>query len=342
MTKNLRITTLLYILLTVTISFAEVKLNFEGNADIGISLAYLQNSEGENRYDRFSRIGSIQLGSKAKIEDNLGIKFKVEFDNKFHTMKLQNLYISYKWNKSNLRFGYMKKRFTIEESNNRDKRVFIKRSLVNDYLSSYNLMERDLTLQYRNKSKNSKRSRNLYSALSLDGTGRYIAVVNGELKKKRRLLNLAVLYANTQARSASEPSSFFATLGGELSSKKVKNELEFTFGTNPELRMIAISLGKDEKIFFGGSRFQQHIIVPTNLKRLKSTNLFWEVAVCNDDIRNNYVTGQFRPGFSLNFGKKDNFRWINSGDFRISSREDTRKSVSLYRFDITSEVIVLW
>jgi len=314
--------------------------SFGGNASIGVSLMHTQNSEGSYVYDQYRRIGVLQLKAKYDIMEEWDLKCKVEYDNSFHTMKLQKLFARYQRNENDLRLGYMKKQFTLEESHHFSKRLFDKRSLVNEYLSSYHLLSKDLSVQYKYSSNTERKEGDLYSAVSIDGAGRVLFVVNGTVEGKRGEFSMAVLY--NYAESVSEYSSLFGTIGGRLFTAPFQHELEVTIGQSLEMRMIAEQTGDSCNILFGGARLQQKLSILVQERKLHSTNFFWEVAAGNDDLNSHSFTGQLRPGFSLHFGEDEQFRWRTSSDIRVSWNGTSENSLSPYQFDILTEVVLLW
>lgn len=333
------------LIIFLTMSYAKEekksKVKIEGIAEIGVDFTHVEDDIPAINYpledSDIKKLGRVELGMIVKPIDPVKLEFDIIYDHRFHNVNVNKLFGQYSFSSSDVRFGYMKKSFGIEEMTGRGKRQFYSRSIINDALESYNLLGHDLSVQYRHSFNHSR----LITSFSADGTFRRFGLLTGEWDIKKWKYVASFLFADCS--DAPESTYVFtANLGTKYTGKHVVNELEVCIGTNPELRVLELFRGNDTHPLFGGIRAQQSFPIHIGRKILNTLIPLWEVTAFTERLDKDGMSLQVRPGINCLFTKKDILQWYTSLDIRFSSENQYDKSLSMISRGITSEVRILW
>jgi len=128
----------------------EDRVRFGGKANVGIDFRAIGGlGDREINDSRLNRIATVETELVVFPADNVRLEFDLEYDWRFTDVNLQKLFIRYDFDNSNARLGFMKKMFSWEEIKSGTDRLFIKKSMLNNILSDFFLLDRDFTIQYR-------------------------------------------------------------------------------------------------------------------------------------------------------------------------------------------------
>lgn len=331
---------LIIILLAIALGYAKPKVSFSGLGDVGIEMLDPATNNGGDESgftsEEYDRIGLVQGELKVKLDSNIGFRFKGEYDINHHTFQMNKLIAQYKFGKNRIRLGYMKKPFGFEEERSRSDIPFYNRSIVNEYLSSYNLLGNDLTLGYRYR--NNRFSGQLQAAI--DGTNRMFLLGSAEFHKDIWRLGASLLYNN--AEDAPEKShSLLADVSFSFDSRYLFGELELTGGNNPERIFYPNYGSQEDPILFGGVRSEYRLQFPIERKVVESVSFPFEVAMATHNLGEG-MTVQVRPGALVTLGKKELLTLRLYGDIRYSSEGDVDDSLELIGKSLTGDVMVVW
>lgn len=349
---------LIIIILIFSFSFSQEegkkkkdKVKFDGKAEIGIDFKAIGGLNDKIVNDsRLNRIGVVETELKILPADNVELEFDLEFDYRFTDVNLKKLFVRYNFDNSNIRLGFMKKMFGLEEIKGSGDNLFVKKSMINDILEDFFLLEHDFTTQYRYNFP----SLTLIGGYSVDGSNRHFAnltLMTNKIYKSK--FTLAGMYVNYKEKGFPDDSkrqnAFFGNLAMEFDGKITDFELETFVGKNPEIQgfnyfhadftvnpaSIKSGLFYDEQKGFGffGLRFQESFPINIGRKHLNRIIPVYEISYT-------YISEyywQARPGLNFTFTPKERLQWRTNVDLNFQL---SRNSSDYLRNDLISQRVV--
>jgi hypothetical protein len=347
---------LIILILTLSISslafsqeknYRKEKVSFGGKARIGIDFRAVGGLGGNAVNDsRLTRIGIVETELKVRPADNVEVEFDLEFDYRFADVNLQKLFVRYNFDNSNVRLGFIKKMFSLEEIKSRKNRLFSKKSMLNDILEDFYLLGHDFTAQYRH---NFPSSHTLIGGYAADGSNRHfvnLTLLGGKTEKTR--FAVAGMYQNYQEEGGSgkRKNALFGNFGIMFNGKITSFELEGVLGTNPEQH---ISVGRDYRLRyngdsggFGGFRFQESFPFEINRKHLNKIVPLYEISYFNDALSWKTAYWQTRAGLNFCFTSRNRLQWRTSVDLILTANNQISNVPQIVRQRAASEIFVFW
>jgi hypothetical protein len=331
----------------------EIKVNAILEAGIDI------NNRGKDG-TRYNKIGYGKIELSARPVKKVRAEFGFEYDRTDNSFEIDKLYAQYNIGEfGSLRAGYMKKLFGFEEKAGLDERYFHKRSIVRDSLKEFNLLNHDLTMQYRHKLGDSWQVAGAFSWGSSDTTRIY---QNYSVEYETPSINLVLSgiighYTHTIKRSGQEdpitqlrpPDTFIdtnltswaASLSFKYSAVNFISETEVTFGND------YMTEYNNKNPYVLGIRTQEYFPINTGLKSLRQVIPIAEATLYSKDLTNSAkkdndiidFDAQFRVGLTFGFAKNSAFQWRNAYGKVLRYRDD---KVNTHRRRFDSEVVVIF
>jgi hypothetical protein len=304
----------------------EIKLNAILEAGIDIN-----NRVNTDRTD-YNKIGYGKIEISARPVKKVRGEFGLEFDKGDSSFIIDKLYAQYNFTDfSGVRIGYMKKAFGFEEKAGLEERYFHRRSIINDNLEDFGLLDHDLTFQYRHKLSENWRAIGAFS-WGEDSTRYY---QNYSVEYETPNINLALAgiighYTHTDY----DLTAWAASLSFKYTAKLFVSETEITFGNNPVFQWA-----DSEDAFILGLRAQEYFPMDTKFKGLRQIIPIAEAALYSRDIESKDIDIQLRAGLTFGFAKNSAFQWRNTYGTVTRIRND-EKELRRRRFD--SEVVVIF
>jgi len=326
------------IALISTVAFS--KVSFGGRAEIGLD-AEAPGWIGNRSLDggKSTQIGKVETELKIRPADSVELEFDLEYDHRFTNLNLEKLFVCYNFDNSNVRIGYMKKMFTLEEIKRSKDNLFAKKSMLNDFLEDFFLLGYDLTAQYRYIFP----AHTLIGAYSMDGSSRSFVNMTtiSQMTEKTRGF-AAVMYEiyHTKDGEFKDENAFFGNLGLE----STDFEAEVILGQNPE-KYGAVhidGLEYDDDGYFWGMRLQKSFSFTLNGKHLNMIRPIYEISLFNDSFDFKTAYWQARAGANLCFTPKNRLQWRNNIDLIITARNQDSNRPQIVNQRATSEILVLW
>jgi len=294
---------------------------------------------------RLHRIGRVETELEIFPADSFRLEFDLEYDWRFTDLNLQKLFVRYDFENSNIRLGFMKKMFSLEEINSRSDRLLIRKSMLNNILEDFFLFGRDFTVQYRHNFP----SYTLIGSFAGDGSARVftnLTLRTRNLDKKR--IVAAFMYKIYEDKDATHnrQNAFFANVGLELDGRINDFELETIWGKNLEkygvITMNYIEFKERNNIGFLGIRFQQSFPVTTDRKHLKKIVPLYETVYFSDSFAFKNAYWQIRPGVNLSFARRDRLQWRTNLDLIMTANNQESRRPQIISQRVLSEIFVHW
>jgi len=323
------------------------KITFGGKAQIGLDFKAIGGLGGNAVNDsRLKRIGVVETEFKIIPADGVELEFDLQFDHRFADKSLKKLFIRYNFDNSNVRLGYMKKMFTIEEIKSSKERLLSKKSMIHDALDEFCLLERDFTAQYRYNFP----AYTLTGAYSADGSNaHYLNLTAVTPKKQKMRFAAAGMYQNYQewGTSLNRKNAFFGNAGMIYNGNITDFEIEGIFGTNLQKRVIiredyTLDYTDNSGIGFWGLRFQESFPIKMKRKHLNKIIPLYEISYLNTSANLQNAYWQIRPGVNLCLTPKNRLQWRTNVDMILTANNQESKRPQIVSERITTEFFVIW
>jgi preprotein translocase subunit YajC len=331
------------------------KVKFGGKAEVGIDFKAVGGLDGRVVNDsRLNRIGVIETELKVLPADSVELEFDLEFDHRFTDLNLKKLFVRYNFDNSNARVGFMKKMFSFEEIKNSKNELLIKKSMINDILKDFCLLEHDFTAQFRYKFP----SYTLIGGFAGDGSNRKFVNLTLITEKIQKLkFVVAGMYENYLEKedgSQESKNAVFGNFGLEFDGKITDFEFEGIWGKNPEkygylasatntfLWFNYLKYKEIEYVGFLGLRFQESFEIKLKQKYLKKIIPLYEISYFNDSVNLKNAYWQARPGINFCFTKKDRLQWRTNIDLIATANNQTSSRPQIISERILTEIFVNW
>ncbi|MCL2845690.1 MAG: hypothetical protein FWE23_09645 [Chitinivibrionia bacterium] len=329
----------------------EDRVRFGGKANVGIDFRAIGGlGDREINDSRLNRIATVETELVVFPADNVRLEFDLEYDWRFTDVNLQKLFIRYDFDNSNARLGFMKKMFSWEEIKSGTDRLFIKKSMLNNILSDFFLLDRDFTIQYRYNFP----SYTLIGGFSGDGSNRIfgnLTLLTRQLERKRFMV--AAMYNNYEDKDGSHnrQSAFYGNVGMEFSGDVNNFEVEAIWGRNPERYGYLVhsltpdaflEFNENENIGFWGLRFQQSFPISIDRNHLRKITPVYEFAFFNDEFAVKNAYWQARQGVNLSFDRRDRVQWRTNLDLIMTANNQESSRPQIIRQRVISEIFVHW
>jgi len=319
---------LLCFFFAIAIGEEGTKIKTSGVLEVGFDI----NNKVNKDETEYKKIGYGQIEISAIPVKKVRAEFGLEYKNKDSALTIDKLYGQYNFaDFGRVRVGYMKKAFGLEERAGVDERYFHKRSIINDGMEYFGLLDHDLSFQYRHSIAKTWQITGGFS-WSKD-TLRYHQNYSVEYETKNTNLILAAIIGH-YTHPQEDLTAFATSLSFKHSSKLCVSETELTFGNNPAIKYL-----DDKDVFVLGARVQEYFPIKVKTKILQQIIPVAESAIYFEELESKDFEAQLRAGLTLGFAEKSAFQWRNNYG-NILRIKDSKRELRRRRFD--SEVVVVF
>ncbi|MCL2259871.1 MAG: hypothetical protein FWC15_00790 [Fibromonadales bacterium] len=308
----------------------EDEIKVSGVLEVGFDI----NNKVHKDETEYNKIGYGKINISARPVKKVRAELGFEYKDRDSAMVIDKLFGQYNFaDFGGVRVGYMKKAFGLEEKAGVDERYFHKRSVINDRLEAFRLLEHDLTIQYRHKLDENWRLIGGFSWPADDVRELFLQNYSVEYESQNTNLILAGIIGHFTA-SDYDLITWATSVSFKYTAKIFVSETEFTFGNN-----LDVKKWENRDVLILGARMQEYFPIETGLKSLRQVIPIAEAAIYMEDMGSQNFEAQLRAGITLGFAKNSAFQWRNTYGTRLKvidrDSEQTHR-----RFD--SEVVVIF
>jgi len=321
------------------------------------------------RYDTgVQDIITLKLNGKVTFSDRISAFFDIKGSSREFGVKVRDAGVSALFQKGGaLTFGNLKKQWGIEESSSREKLFTSDRSYLNEYLTSFGILDRSITLlaELQREWKEAE----YHSSFSISGTGN--SFLSGTIRFERTKKDLSAgvnamytyHYAYVGNSKISNPIFTQSEQGGQSDSYIERNknshffligidgvikkhphyaDLEIFTGKDPNESAVSNRSGDSLRIIFAGIRTSYARRIPLNGNLFKAIE---PVAVLSGTVLElpgqNEFKYQIMPGINVHFDKKGRVRWMTNAEATFSYRHSDRET-GVNDYKGLTQVMVRW
>lgn len=310
-------------------------LDCDGQVKFGFSYAdntYWTDSYESNIWNyEFNLIGKADIAFEVKHKD-IKAKVEIEVDRNDPKVDIENLWLRFKWSQHQLKVGYQKKDFGLEESFSFSEKDWNTTSIVNNYLSNFGLYKYDFGINHAYKS--NKINSNLFLSIRESKTTFFGGSLNYFFNDETSI-GIGNLYSLTLNQSY-EKLLYHDFLNLNFSSNfHWQQYIDAYLGliNNKGLGNFqnAPTLPKQKYSFLGITQRNKYDI-KLDYKFLKQTNLLLSESLLIQDLKEakEFIL-EFTTGFNLKFTPQKKFAWSTEAGVAFENIQNSIEPGIYYR-----------
>lgn len=324
------------------------KVEVEGNVAVG--LEYKQSimplAKGSKVFsEEAKRIGVLEADFTIKPTKRVFFSFDLNYDIKHPSLEVHKLYGGIRMkNAQQFRFGYMKKKLSIEGTQDERERSFGRRSLLHEYVKSFHILGHDLVFYYRKKLKGDSplAGTKLWGGLGGDASKRFFGIFSAYIERPHMLFHAGGMYVNADDSYERLDYGLYSLGVASAFDGWYQFEIDAMGGLDPTATAMEQSFHRDTQIHFTGLRVQNSVKFPIASKGLRAIKPIVEGTYLWKDLGTRRAELQLRPGLNFYFSKKDIINLKFTGDFRFSTQLPDHDNF-IHNFNsLSAEVQILW